>query len=211
MTNVASHPGFALGLVSLLLTPSFSLLTAQGQGTADEYTRYELLAPESGSFRIRYEVTATSPGARFYWNGIRKGSEASDESVTDPATGKPLQFLEVDGNTAKTHGLADADPDSRYIEVELPRPVPPNGEIRILIEKTYRDPKSYYADGAEIVFDRPLGIRRNSVVLPAGYELIRCNVPSQVLSLPDGRIYISFLNAGPAPAALVLRGRRIGT
>jgi hypothetical protein len=211
MTNVASHPGFALGLVSLLLTPSFSLLTAQGQGTADEYTRYELLAPESGSFRIRYEVTATSPGARFYWNGIRKGSEASDESVTDPATGKPLQFLEVDGNTAKTHGLADADPDSRYIEVELPRPVPPNGEIRILIEKTYRDPKSYYSDGNEIVFDRPLGIRRNSVVLPAGYELIRCNVPSQVLSLPDGRIYISFLNAGPAPAALVLRGRRIGT
>jgi hypothetical protein len=211
MTNVASHPGFALGLVSLLLTPSFSLLTAQGQGTADEYTRYELLAPESGSFRIRYEVTATSPGARFYWNGIRKGSEASDESVTDPATGKPLQFLEVDGNTAKTHGLADADPDSRYIEVELPRPVPPNGEIRILIEKTYRDPKSYYSDGNEIVFDRPLGIRRNSVVLPAGYELIRCNVPSQVLSLPDGRIYISFLNAGPAPAALVLRGRRVGT
>jgi hypothetical protein len=211
MTNVASHPGFALGLVSLLLTPSFSLLTAQGQGTADEYTRYELLAPESGSFRIRYEVTATSPGARFYWNGIRKGSEASDESVTDPATGMPLQFLEVDGNTAKAHGLADADPDSRYIEVELPRPVPPNGEIRILIEKTYRDPKSYYSDGNEIVFDRPLGIRRNSVVLPAGYELIRCNVPSQVLSLPDGRIYISFLNAGPAPAALVLRGRRVGT
>jgi hypothetical protein len=187
------------------------LLLALQLAQADEYTRYELLAPESGSFRIRYEVTATSPGARFYWNGIRKGSEASDESVTDPATGKPLRFLEVDGNTARAHGLVDAEPDSRYIEVELPRPVPSNGEIRILIEKTYRDPKSYYADGAEIVFDRPLGIRRNSVVLPAGYELIRCNVPSQVLSLPDGRIYISFLNAGPAPAALVLRGRRIGT
>jgi hypothetical protein len=211
MTDVIRHPGFALGLASLLLASSFSLLTAQAQGTADEYTRYELLAPESSSFRIRYEVTATSPGARFYWNGIRKGSVASDESVTDPATGKALPFQEVDGHAARAHGLTDADPASRYIEVALPRPVPANGEIRILIEKTYRDPKSYYSDGADIVFDRPLGIRRNSVVLPAGYELIQCNVPSQVLSLPDGRIYISFLNAGPAPAALVLRGRRIGS
>ena len=211
MTPVTFAARRGLAVVAFLSTAHCSLLTAQGQGTADEYTRYELLAPESGSFRIRYEVTATSPGARFYWNGIRKGSEASDESVTDPATGQPLRFEEVDGNTARSHGLADADPDARYIEVALPRPVPANGEIRVLIEKTYRDPKSYYADGAEIVFDRPLGIRRNSVVLPAGYELIRCNVPSQVLSLPDGRIYISFLNAGPAPAALVLRGRRIGS
>ena len=209
MTTITKRTGLALGLASLLLTSHFSLLAAQEQGTADEYTRYELQAPESGSFRIRYEVTATSPGARFYWNGIRKGSEATDESVTDPATGKPLRFAEVDGNTARAHGLADADPDARYIEVALPRPVPANGEIRILIEKTYRDTKSYYADGNEIVFDRPLGIRRNAVVLPAGYELIRCNVPSQVLSLPDGRIFISFLNAGPAPVALVIRGRRI--
>jgi hypothetical protein len=208
ITLVAPH---ALAVVAFLSTAHCSPLTAQAQGTADEYTRYELLAPESGSFRIRYEVTATSPGARFYWNGIRKGSEATDESVTDPATGRPLRFQEVDGQTAKVHGLTDADPASRYIEVALPRPVPANGEIRILIEKTYRDPKSYYPDGAEIVFDRPLGIRRNSVVLPAGYELIRCNVPSQVLSLPDGRVYISFLNAGPGPAALVLRGRRLGS
>jgi hypothetical protein len=29
---------------------------------ADEYTRYELLAPETASFKIYYEVTATSAG-----------------------------------------------------------------------------------------------------------------------------------------------------
>jgi hypothetical protein len=29
----------------------------------DEYTRYELLAPETASFHILYEVTATAPGA----------------------------------------------------------------------------------------------------------------------------------------------------
>ena len=31
--------------------------------SADTYTRYELLAPETNSFRILYEVTETAPGA----------------------------------------------------------------------------------------------------------------------------------------------------
>ena len=89
--------------------------------------------------------------------------------------------------------------------------MPANGEVRLLIEKTYRDPKSYYVDGNDIVFDRSLSIRRNSVVLPAGYELIRCNVPSQVIALPDGRIAVSFLNAGPSAVPLVVRARRLGS
>src|SRR5215472_10638819 len=33
------------------------------QTEADEYTRYELLAPESASFKILYEVSAATPGA----------------------------------------------------------------------------------------------------------------------------------------------------
>lgn len=178
---------------------------------ADEYTRYELLAPATASFRISYEVTATTPGARFYWNSIRKGSEATDERVTDPTTGEPLPFREVDGATARANGFEAAALDTRYIEVTRARPVPANGEVRLLIEKTYRDPKSYYVDGSDIVFDRSLGIRRNSVVLPAGYELTGCNVPSQVLRLPDGRIAVSFLNAGPSPVPLMVRARRLGS
>ena len=43
------------------------------------------------------------------------------------------------------------------------------GEGRVLIDKTYEDAKSYYQEGELIVFDRPLGIKRNAVVLPAGY------------------------------------------
>jgi hypothetical protein len=203
---------FLLTIAALLLSPGLirPVAAQQAQGTEDEYTRYELLAPESASFRIWYAVTATTPGARHYWNGIRKGSEASDERVTDPATGAPLPFREVDGTTAREHGLAGADPESRYIEIDLPRPVPANGEIRIVIEKTYRDPRSYYVENGEIVFARSLGIRRNAVVLPPGYELTRCTVPSQVLSMPDGRVAVSFINAGPAPAALTVRGRRLG-
>ena len=52
-----------------------------------------------------------------------------------------------------------------------------------------------------------LGIRRNAVVLPAGYELVACNVPSQVLTERDGRIAVSFLNTYPVEAPLVVKAR----
>ena len=100
------------------------------------------------------------------------GSVATDESVIDLMTGAPLKFQEVSGAEARESGLANAGLDGRYIRVELARPVPQGGEGRIRIIKTYKDPKSYYRDGSAIVFDRPLGIKRNAVVLPPGYELV---------------------------------------
>ena len=176
---------------------------------SDDYTRYELLAPETAQFRIVYEVTATTPGALFYFNPIRKGSEASDEAVYDRASGKPLRFEVVDGAAARAAGETRAELDMRYIKVELPRPVPKGGELRLRIDKTYRDPKSYFAEGERVVFSRSLGVRRNAVVLPAGYELVACNVPAQVLSEADGRIKVSFMNPGPDAASVVVKGRRL--
>ena len=182
------------------------------QTEADAYTRYELLAPGSAKFRIVYEVTATTPGARYYFNPIRKGSVASDERVTDRATGAPLRFEVVNGTVAKAGGVRGADSTQEYIRVTLARPVPPDGgEARVLIDKTYEDAKSYYVEGDTLVFNRPLGIKRNAVVLPNGYELVACNYPSQVLQEADGRVKISFWNATPAEAPLVVRARRIET
>ena len=178
------------------------------QTEQDEYTRYELLAPETASFKIDYEVTATSSGAKSFWNPIRKGSVASGEAVYDQMTGAPLKFEQVTGAQAKEHGLADADPAMDYIEVHLARPVPADGgQARLRIVKTYQDAKSYFQKDAGIVFDRPLGIRRNTVVLPAGYQLTECNVPSQILSEPDGRVRISFMHQAPGPAALILKAK----
>ena len=174
---------------------------------SDDYTRYELLAPESARFRITYEVTATSPGARYYFNVIRKGSEASDEAVFDQMTGQPLPWKVVTGAEARAAGQAGADPEASYIQVALARPVPEHGETRLRIDKTYRDAKSYYREGDLIVFARGLGIKRNTVVLPPGYELVACNVPSQILTEPDGRIAISFLNTYPVEAPLVVKAR----
>ena len=190
---------------------------AFGQGTApavpvqtetDEYTRYELLAPETASFAIRYEVTATTAGAKYYFNPIRKGSVASGESVVDVMTGQPLRFEIVSGDEAVKDPLMQGEDTSvDYIKVHLPRPVPPEGQVRLLILKTYKDAKSFYREGDTIVFNRSLSIPRNSVVLPAGYELVACNVPSQVLPEPDGRIAISFMNGTGAEAPLVVKGK----
>jgi hypothetical protein len=176
------------------------------QTEADEYTRYELLAPETSSFKIYYEVTATAAGAKFFYNPIRKGSTASDEHVYDAMLGKPLHFEVVSGAEArKDPVMADADPATDYIKVTLARPVPENGQGRIVILKTYQDAKSYHLDGTALVFDRPLGIKRNKVVLPPGYEVVGLTVPSQILTEKDGRLAVSFLHAGSGEAPLVLR------
>ena len=166
------------------------------QTQTDECTRYELLDPETASFKISYEVTATTAGAKFFYNPIRKGSVASDESVYDAMSGKPLHFEVVSGAEARKDGLmAEAELDTEYIKVTLVRPVPENGQGRVMIVKTYKDAKSYYVDGKAIVFKRPLGIQRDKVVLPPGYEVVKLTVPSQILTEKDGRIAISFLHA----------------
>jgi hypothetical protein len=188
--------------------PALAPPASTKQTETDEYTRYELLAPESASFKIYYEVTATTPGATFFYNPIRKGSAASDESVLDSMTGEPLPFQVVSGAEARKDPLMpDADTDTNYIKISLARPVPPEGQGRVLILKTYKDAKSYYREGDAIVFNRPLGIKRNKIILPSGYELVGCNVPSQVLSEPDGRIAVSFLNASAGEAPLILHAK----
>src|SRR5882757_3952291 len=73
--------------------------------SADTYTRYELLAPETHQFKIYYEVTETHVGSKFHFNQIREGSEASDESVIDLATGKALKFEVVTGAEAKSDAV----------------------------------------------------------------------------------------------------------
>src|SRR5512146_1089904 len=180
------------------------------QTESDAYTRYELLAPGSAKFRIIYEVTGTTPGATYYFNPIRKGSVATDERVTDRATGKPLEFDVVGSAVANAGGVRNRDTTQTYIRVKLARAVPADGgEARVLIDKTYEDATSYLMRGDTLVFTRPLGIKRNSVVLPAGYELISSNFPSQVLQEPDGRIGISFWNNTPGEAPLTLRARPV--
>jgi hypothetical protein len=188
----AFHNAIGLLLVIFLGGSAFGQFIS-----ADTYTRYELLAPETHQFKIYYEVTETRAGARFHFNQIREGSEASDESVVDLATGKPLKFEVVTGAQAKTDSPAENfAATGHYIKVFLAHPVPTGGEYRLTIIKTYKDDKSYYPEGDQIVFKRPLGIPRDSVVLPPGYEIVSCSVATQVLMEADGRLKLAFVNPG---------------
>jgi hypothetical protein len=168
-----------------------------------------LQQPGSGSFRILYDVSATTPGARYYYNTIRPGAEEEVHGVTDLHTGAALGWEVVDGAHARDNGHPTASEDGRYIKITLARPVPDGGQGRIRIDKTYTDHQSYFTEGGDIVFSRSLGIRRNGVVLPVGYELVRCSYPCQVETEHDGRMRASFMSLGPGAVPFEVRGRRM--
>jgi hypothetical protein len=173
-----------------------TLLIAQPPQTVqDEYAVYDLQPPESASFRATYEVSVTTAGATTFSDGIGTGlttESRSDDAVVDLMTGAPLKYSVT----------------ARAIEIQLARAVPADGgQARLRITKTYKDVKDYRRDGDGLVFDRPIPLRRAAIVLPAGYQLTECNVPSQVLADPDGRIRVSFMHQAPGAAALVLKAR----
>ena len=203
-------------IMAVLLGPAVELRaenTEDGpvQTQADAYTRYELLEPQSQSFRILYDVSATTQGAKFYFNPIRKGSEPSVHAVTDLASGNPLEWKLVGSEAVEAAGLMGSTHDGRFIQVSLARPVPEGGEGRIRIDKTYKDPASYFSEAQNIVFERSLGVQRNAVVLPPRFELVGCNYPSQIATEEDGRIRVSFMGRGTSvPLRLVARPLSVG-
>jgi hypothetical protein len=174
----------------------FALALAVPLFAKDDFTLYDLLSPESHQFAIVYDVTEAREGVELFFNPIRPGSTASNERVLSRATGNPLPFEVVSGKVAKATGLVSpktAD-DEQFIRVHLGAPVPKGGETRIRILKTYTDAASYFVKDGQLVFTRPLGIKRNVVLLPKGFELIECASPGIVSTDADGRVRVSFLN-----------------
>jgi hypothetical protein len=178
---------------------------------ASELTVYQLLAPSTHAFDIVYDVTVTREGAAYFFNPIRPGSTASKENVIDLATGKPLEFATVKGRDAKKSGGVSASTadDAEFLRVTLLKPTPKGAETRIRILKTYTDAPSYHATETGFVFDRPLGNRRNVVVLPRGYELVGAQSPGIVSTDADGRVRISFFNDRDDQLPVRIEGRKL--
>jgi hypothetical protein len=156
-----------------------------GYFTQDAYTEYALLEPSSQSFRIRYLTEERRVGATELVNATRGGSEGSDVEVYDPRTGKPAKF---------TYGPAANDPETHEIRATLPIPVPEGGIGRVLIYKTYKDPRTYMMDGRNIVWVRSLAGYRLGVILPKGYAFSSSNVATQMTTTADGRLKLAFAN-----------------
>ena len=153
--------------------------------TQDAYTEYALLEPGSESFRIRYLTEERRAGATELVNATRGGSEGSDVEVYDPRTGKPAKF---------TYLPAPNDPETHEIRATLPIAVPEGGIGRVLIYKTYKDPRTYMMDGKNIVWVRSLAGYRLGVILPKGYAFTSSNVAAQMTTMADGRLKLAFAN-----------------
>src|SRR5262245_34010602 len=120
-------------LVIMLVTLTDVGSAQPSQTMQDEYAVYELLAPETGSFRTDYEVSVTTPGATWCFDRIGAGLQSAPaalsrgDRVIDVMTGAALEFQQVAGSEAKARGFAGADPEASYVAVRLARPVPPDG------------------------------------------------------------------------------------
>jgi hypothetical protein len=175
----------ALGLtVAALLPPR---LAAQAQ--MDEYARYELSA--APAYRLVYDVSVTRTGATTYADAIPAGATVRAVTATDLMTGAALK-------SAIT---------ARAVVVTLARPVPANGHGRIRIEKTVADGRALSATKGVTTFTQIVPSRRGSIVLPAGFELLACDLPAQVHTEADGRIAVSFMHQAPGATRVMLRMR----
>ena len=143
------------------------------------------------------EVAVTTPGAT-QWVMPLPAEGPAKVAVTDMMTNQPLKYV-----------LAQKS----ALRVTLARPiVGEGGQARIRIAVTFTDPREYRparTGGDEATFVGKAIAPRGSIVLPAGYRLTQCNVPSQVLALADGRTQVSFMYQGPAPSSLQI-GMRPG-
>jgi hypothetical protein len=167
--------------------------------TQDAYTEYAILAPGSESFRIRFLPEETRVGATELVNATRGGSEGSDIEVYDPRSGRPLKFTyEQDKN----------DPDTHAIHAQLPIPVPEGGVGRVLIYKTYKDPRTYMMHGDDIVWVRSLSGYRLGVLLPKGFAFLSANVAAQLTTTDDGRLKLAFANPSGQSNPVTIHARR---
>ena len=179
---------------SLRPTPPLTRLFTQ-----DAYTEYAILEPGSESFRIRFLPEETRTGATELVNATRGGSEGSGVEVYDPRTGKPVPF---------TYEIDPKDPDVHAIHAKLPIPVPAGGIGRVLIYKTYKDPRTYTMHGEDIVWVRSLSGYRLGVLLPKGFAFLSSNVAAQLSTTKDGRLKLAFANPSGQSNPVTIHARR---
>jgi hypothetical protein len=132
-------------------------------------------------------------------NETRGGSEGGDIKVYDPRTGDPVEF---------TYAQVGDNPDVHAIRAKLPRPVPEGGIGRVLIYKTYKDPRTYQMNGDDLVWVRSLSGYRLGVILPKGYAFTSSNVAAQLATTIDGRLKLAFANPSGQANPVTIHARK---
>ena len=200
------------------LIACFALVVAHTGATAsaqpaesDDYTRYELLAPETAQFRIVYEVTATTPGRGFLLQSDPQGQRGdATRPSTTASSGKPLRFEVVSGADARAAGAGERRP--RHA-LHQGAPAAAGAERRrgcaCASTRPTTTPRATSSRATAWCSRGRSASGATRSCCPLGHELVACNVPAQVLQEADGRIKVSFMNPGPDAASVVVKARRL--
>jgi hypothetical protein len=193
-------------VVALVLAPAG--VHAEGHRAEDDREiTYWLLAPESHQFRISHDFTVSRPGQASVHSFVRKGSTVADARVFDLDTGRELPTANVTGKQVNALGYYPdpSDDDTVVVQAELTKPLAAGESVRIRVTETYTDATGYRMEGAELVWDRTLGRKRNTVVLPEGWRLSSASVPAVVTLDSQGRIVCAFTNPRDDTLHVVLK------
>ena len=177
----------------------------------DREILYELQAPETHAFRITHDYTVRNVGEKYYFNVVRAGSHVTDPESIDLDSGEHLTYEVLSGKQVVAKKLPIEDSikdDSEVVVTYLARPLASGTTNRIRLKETYADPKSYYMDGDELVWDRTFGRLRNTVVLPPGWYLTGLGSPATIQTLPDGRVSVYIVNPRNDDVRVYIRARR---
>jgi len=177
----------------------------------DREILYELQSPESHAFRITHDYTVRKAGEKYYFNVVRAGSHVTNPESIDLDSGAKLKWEIITGKQATERKLPITETikdDSEIVVTHLTRTVAAGTTNRIRLMETYVDPKSYYLDGDELVWDRTFGRLRNTVVLPAGWYLTGLASPATIQTMPDGRVSVYVVNPRNDDVRVYLRARR---
>jgi hypothetical protein len=180
------------------------------RASQDREILYELLAPASHAFRITHDYTARKAGEQYYFNVVRAGSHVTDPESTDLDSGAKLKWEVLTGKQVKERKLplSNVEDDSEVVITHLAHALAAGETNRIRLKETYTDPKSYYTEGDEIVWDRTFGRLRNTVVLPQGWYLTGLASPATIQALSDGRVSVYVVNPRNDDVRVYLRARK---
>ena len=212
--RVSRRGALLLGAATLFALQFSGANTATAQlaerAYQDREILYELLAPESHAFRITHDYTEKREGTKYYFNIVRDGSHVSDPESLDLDSGETLKYEVISGKQVKDRGmgLSDVKDDAEVVVTHLAQPIAKGITVRLRLKETYVDPKSYYTDGEELVWDRTFGRLRNTVVLPPGWYLTTLASPGVIQTLPDGRVSVYVVNPRNDEVRVNLRARR---
>jgi hypothetical protein len=143
----------------------------------DIKTLYDLGEPQTGSFRVEQTYSESRKGATAPIDALNYLA-LHDLKVVDLDTAKPLAIqTSGKGKTATLEVPIANDKQSAHL----------------CVTGTVQD-GSYKLAGDEIVFERTLHGLRNTVLLPAGWEVAAVSQSGTIGKTPQGRAFVALIN-----------------